>query len=460
MRAMLETVLSLTYDVRTFADPREALLALEREPADVVVTDFRLPGLDGLEVLARLRRSAPETPVIVMTAYGTVEQAVRAMREGAFDYIAKPFEPEEMALAIGRALEHRRLQRRASALEREVAGSRGRGELVGSSPAMQRVRALIERVGPLDVTVLVTGRTGTGKELVARALHAASPRREAPFVVVHCAAMPRELLESELFGHVRGAFSGAGAARRGLVGEAQGGTLFLDDVNYLDLDLQAKVNRLVQEREVRPVGGDRWRRVDVRIVAAANVDLLEAVRQGRFREDLYYRLQVVEIALPPLSERPEDIPELVRHFADKHGRRLGRPAVSIEPEALGALAQRSWPGNVRELENAVERALILGDGARLDRAAFALGRAAAPASGGEAIELPYALPYAEAMERVQQQAAARYLRRLLERTAGNVSEAARLAGMARQSLHRLLRRAGIDAVDFRRADTGAAADDR
>ncbi len=463
MCTMLETVLSLEYEVRSFTDPRRALEALLEDPADVVITDFRMPGLDGLEVLERLRAAAPQTQTIVMTAYGTVEQAVQAVRKGAFDYVPKPFEPEEMALAVARALEHGRLAQRTRTLEREVAESgRGADALIGDSAAMERIRALIERVAPQDVTVLVSGRTGTGKEVVARALHAASPRARAPFVVVHCAAMPRELLESELFGHVRGAFSGAGNARRGMVEEARGGTLFLDDINYLDIELQAKVNRLVQHKEIRPIGGDRWRKVDVRIVAATNIDLEAAVRAGRFREDLFYRLQVVELHLPPLAERREDVPALVRHFVRKHGRRLGRPQARVSDAVCEALARLPWPGNVRQLENAVERALILGDGAALELEAFvpaggagaadAPGAAAAALREREAITLELDRPYAAAMEAVQEQAARRYLEALLHTTGGNVTEAARRAGMARQSLHRLLARHGIDAVRFRRRD--------
>jgi len=450
MLRLCETVLGLEHRVRGFTDPKAALEALEAEPADVVVSDVRMPGLTGLEVLDRITALGIGTRVVLMTAYGTTAQAVDAVKRGAFDYILKPFEPEALAVAVERALAHRRLEQRANALSRRAPPATrarsGLDRLVGQSPEMQAVRDLISRVAPSDATALITGPSGTGKELVARAIHDLSPRVEGPFVVVHCAAVPRELLESEVFGHVRGAFSGAGEAKRGMADEARGGTLFLDDVNYLDIDLQAKVNRLVQEREIKPVGATRWRRVDVRIVAAANVDLEAAIREGSFREDLYYRLNVLEISLPPLDTRREDIPELARFFIARHGPRFRRPDAALTTEALVRLEAASWPGNVRELENACERALILTQSASIGPEVLRLrtGTDRDTSARGAPPAVDLAQPYADYMARAADIAAKAYLEALLRKHRGNVTRAAKHADVARQHLHRLLKQHGID----------------
>jgi len=454
MREMLATVLGLEHDVSAFGDPREALKAFAADPFDLVVSDVRMPELDGLEVLKRVKSVAPDVEVILMTAYGTVAQAVEAVKAGAFHYILKPFEPDEVRVAVARGLAHRDLARRARRLEREVEERRGFERLVGESRAMAEVRVLIDKVAPADVTALVTGPTGTGKELVARAIHERGPRASGPFVVVHCAAIPKDLIESELFGHMKGAFSGATTAKRGMVEEAEGGTLFLDDVNYLDLGLQAKVNRLVQEKEFKPLGATSWRKTDTRIVAAANVDLAEAVRRGEFREDLFHRLNVFPIRVPPLAGRREDIPLLARHFVEKHGRRLNRPNVQLTKEAVERLRGAPWRGNIRELENAIERALLLAEGAEIGARELpglepesAAAAGAARGTAAVAVELPYA----QAIEAATADAARAYLQAVLARFGGNVTQAAKHAGVARQYFHRLLAKHGIEAGEVRRS---------
>ena len=342
--------------VATAASGEEALRALERSRFDLVVTDIKMPGMDGMELLRRVKTASPGTEVIVITAFGTIEMAVEAMKAGAFEYITKPFNRDELKLAARKALKLRHLEVENVRLRREVARKYGFENIVGDSPAMQRVFRLVEKVADTGAPVLITGESGTGKELVARAVHYRSSRAEQPFVAVNCAAIPRDLLESELFGHVKGAFTGAIRDRSGKFEEANCGTLFLDEVGELPFDLQAKILRALQQMEITPVGSNQIITVDVRIVAASNRDLEEGTREGRFREDLYYRLAVVPIHLPSLRERPEDIPLLVAHFLKTLAPGGG---VTIATEALEALKRHPWKGNVRELENTIERLLIL-----------------------------------------------------------------------------------------------------
>ncbi len=342
------------YEVETAADGREGLERFSPERHHLVVTDLKMPGLSGMEVLRSIRKRAPEVPVLVITAFGNVETAVEAMKEGADDFIGKPFHRDQLLLAISKALERRRLA--AEVRDLRIRSSGVERQIVCASPAMRRVLEIADRVAKSDATVLITGESGTGKEAVARRVHVRSPRAEGPFVAVNCAAIPGELLESELFGHARGAFTGAVRERLGKFRQAERGTLFLDEVGELPLSLQAKLLRVLQEKVVDAVGSDRPVPVDVRVVAATNQDLSRAIRQGSFREDLFYRLNVVEIRVPPLRERPEDIPLLVEHFLVELG--AGRE-VSVPPEVMRALADRPWPGNVRELRNACERLLIL-----------------------------------------------------------------------------------------------------
>ncbi len=364
LREMLSILLRRQgYEVETAGGVREAVARLGGAPSpfDAVVTDLVMPDGSGMEVLQAARRRDPDTQVVMITAYATTERAVAAMRAGAYDYLQKPFENEALLATLEKALEHRALAAENRAL-REVIQRRWReGDLVGRSHAIERVRETIAKVADSAVNVLVTGESGTGKEVVARALHFRSRRAEGPFVAVNCGALPETLMESELFGHERGAFTGASSAKSGLVRAAHGGTLFLDEVGELPPALQVKLLRVLQERVVRPVGGAREHPVDVRVVAATNRDLQQAVAEGRFRSDLYYRLDVVRIHLPPLRERPEDVPLLAEHLLRRHAALQGR-SLRFSSEALRWLVRQDYPGNVRQLENLVQRAVALCEG--------------------------------------------------------------------------------------------------
>jgi len=353
-----------------------ALGQLQHEPFDVVLTDLKMPDVDGMEVLRVCRETQPEARVLLMTAYGSIDNAIQAIRQGAYHYITKPFRFEEISVLVAKALEDRRLRAENLSLRRELEGRYRFENLVGKSPALQAVFALIQRVAGGESNILITGETGTGKELVARAIHFNSRRAKRAFVAVNCAAIPEGLLESELFGHVKGAFTGAVAARPGVFLEAAGGTLFLDEIGAMPLPLQAKVLRAIQEREVRPVGGRENRPVDARFVAASNRDLKAMVAAGEFRDDLYYRLAVIPIHLPPLRERSEDIPLLAQVFLDKYAARVGRTVRAFSPQAMACLLAYPWPGNVRELENVVERAVNLCTGKEISVEDLALGAGA------------------------------------------------------------------------------------
>ena len=343
------------YEVDTAADGESGLALFDRREPDLVITDLKMPGISGFQVLAGIRERSPEALVIVITAFGDVETAVKAMKSGAYDYVTKPFNREEFRLVARKALELRGLSAENRRLKEELSDRAEFREIIGTSGSMQKVFSVVSKVADTDATVLISGESGTGKELVARAIHAQSSRRGAPFVAVNCAAIPRDLLESELFGHVKGAFTGAIRDKAGKFQLADGGTIFLDEVGELPLDLQPKLLRALQERSVEPVGGSHPQKLDVRVVAATNVDLEKALDEGMFREDLYYRLAVIPVHLPPLRERREDIPLLIRRFLA----RSGSPAPSVSAEALAILENYPWPGNVRELENTMERLVIM-----------------------------------------------------------------------------------------------------
>jgi DNA-binding NtrC family response regulator len=370
------------------------------------------------------------------------------MKMGAYDYLEKPFDPDAAALVVARAAERKRLRDEAALLRRELEGTYSFHNLIGKSARMQDVYRLLEQAAGNDITVLVLGETGTGKELAARAVHYASARKERRFVAVNCGALPGELVESELFGHARGAFTGAAAAKPGLFEEAEGGTLFLDEVGEIPLATQVKLNRALQEKEIRRVGDNAAVRVDVRIIAATHRDLKAEVAAGRFREDFYYRLHVFPVRLPSLRERLEDVPLLAGHFLEKHSRSLRREVTGLEPDALRALTTYRWPGNVRELENAIERAVAVARGATIAADDLPPDVVSAPPSAAPG-ELLTALPYRDAVELARDRVSREYLVALLREFQGNVTQAAARAQMERESLHRLLKKYGIRSDDFK-----------
>ena len=354
------------YAVTALDDPAFGLTYLEESEVDVVITDMKMPGMTGQQVLDRVRHDYPYVPVLIMTAFGSIEAAVDAMRQGAFDYITKPFSNDELLMSVAKAVEFSRAQRTNRLLVENLSRTYGTSNIVGGSKAMQRVLALVERAAPSKSTVLITGESGTGKELIAKAIHFASPRKDKPFVSVNVSALNPNLVESELFGHEKGSFSGATAMRRGRFELAQNGTLFLDEIGELSLDLQVKLLRVLQEKRFERVGGVESIEVDFRLVAATNKDLQQAVQDGTFREDLYYRLNVVHIDVPPLRERSEDVPQLAVHFLHRYAGENDKQFTGFTPEALTYLQGYGWPGNVRQLENAIERSVVLADGDTID----------------------------------------------------------------------------------------------
>jgi DNA-binding NtrC family response regulator len=421
------------FEVAEAPDGQAALDRFRKEPFDLILTDQRMPGLSGLELLEAARRVSPEAAVVVMTAYGTIETAVAAMRGGAADYLTKPLNLEELLHRIGQVRERRRLIRENREL-REALRERHRVEgIVGESGRMQEVLSLVRRVAPSEATVLIQGESGTGKELIARAIHQASPRAGGPLVGVSCAALPETLLESELFGHERGAFTGALATRRGRFELAQGGTLFLDEIGDVPLHLQAKLLRVLQEREIERVGGGRPIPVDVRLVAATHRDLEALVRAGRFRDDLYYRINVVTIALPPLRERREDIPPLLDHFLETFARRNGKAIRGLTREAREALLRYDYPGNVRELENLVERAVVLTRDDVIGLEDLPLSLKETDREAGLGPSLPAAV---EGMER-------RMIREALAQADGVQTRAADLLGISERVLRYKLKKYGL-----------------
>ena len=433
-------------EVDEAADGAAALARFEAAPAPLVITDLRMPGMDGMELQRRLLVRAPGTRVVLVTAHGSERQAVEAMKAGAWDYFRKPFENDELLAVVRRALEAVRLAADNERLTGELALS---GSMVFASAAMARLAQLVARVAPRDVTVLVTGESGTGKERVAEALWRASRRAERAFVRFNCAALSPELAEAELGGHARGAFTGAVRARPGLVGEADGGTILLDEVGELAAGAQAKLLRVLQDGEVRPVGEDRPRRVDVRVLAATHRDLREEVARGAFREDLFYRLHVVTLRVPPLRERPEDVPVLARFFLGRFAERFGLREPAATPALLARLAAHAWPGNVRELEHAIESLVALSPEGELDlsllplRAAGGEGAAgAADAPGTPGGEVP-ALGLKARMESYERGMIVEALRA----SRGNRSEAARQLGVSRVTLHDKLRKYGLARPD-------------
>ncbi len=411
------------YRVAKARDGAQGLAMHRAEGYDLILSDLQLPRMDGMALLREVKRTAP-VPVIMMTAYGSIDSAVEAMKLGAFDYLTKPFSQEELVLLVSKALRMASLEEENRALKRELAEKYSLGSLIGKSPGMQEVFALIDKVAPTEASVLLLGESGTGKELAARAIHSLSPRREGPFVTVNCSAIPENLLESELFGHVRGAFTGAIREKAGKFEAAEGGTVFLDEIGDMPLVMQAKLLRAIAEREIERVGGEKPLEVDVRVVSATNKDLARAVREGSFREDLFFRLNVVAITLPPLRERTEDVPLLIEHFL----KRFGKTGCALDQEAMKALEAYGWPGNVRELANSIERALVLCGGEKigLEHLPVSLLRKE-KAYGKVAMEIPANGLSLEDLERSLIQEA-------LERHGWNQSRAASFLGISRPTL--------------------------
>ena len=441
------------YEVTAAADGEQALAVMARAPVQVVVTDLVMPRLDGLSLLRRVAADYPDVPVIVITAHGTVDSAVAALKAGAFDFITKPFEQDELKKVIAKAA-------RAHEIERQnVHGPSAEGEkppLVGQSPAMRQVYEVIGKVADSPSTVLVTGESGTGKELVAQALHRGSPRRDKPLIKVNCAAIPKDLVESELFGYEKGAFTGAVGSKPGRFELADGGTLFLDEIGEIPLEMQVKLLRALQESEFERVGGIKTIRVDVRLITATNRDLKALIADGRFREDLYYRLNVVPMALPPLRDRKEDIPLLVQHFIEKYDRRLGKRVEGIEDDALQLLLSYSWPGNIRELENLMERSVLFADGPLILASSLpdslrerAPGPQAPIAAVGPlgAIAAPSGASMKEIVRHAQAELEKELITRALEETGGNVTRAAKRLQISRKSLQVKMKELGLRGAD-------------
>lgn len=439
MRRVLQILLEqMGFESVAAETAEEALERFDSEKIDLVLTDLKLPGMSGVDLLARIRTQDSDVPVIVLTAHGTVQTAVAAMKSGAFDYILKPFDIEAIELVIRRALEMQRYRTENRFLKEQADDAPAFEQLVGTSPAMQAIYALIRQVALAKTAVLITGETGTGKELVARALHNLSPRRDKLFVPLNCAAIPPDLLESELFGHQRGAFTGAHAERTGKFELADGGTLFLDEIGDMAYPLQAKMLRVLQEGAVERVGSNKTIHVDVRVLSSTNRDLAGSIRNGTFREDLYYRLNVFHIQLPPLRERREDIAPLAQFFLRKFGEELGKGPLQVAETALPLVTQYDWPGNVRELRNLMERAAVLARGPLVDTDLVRVllppaSAEPAPAAGLESLALE---PAVEEVER-------KLILRSLGASHDNKAEAARLLGVSERTLWYKLKRYGL-----------------
>jgi DNA-binding NtrC family response regulator len=414
------------YTARPASGAREALEMIQHMEFDIALLDIKMPGMDGMELQSRLRQADPELTVIMMTGYAAVDTAVQALKCGAYDYITKPVDPDELSHLVANALEHKHARSEVARLRENLDEVLPGNELIGRSPAMRRVAELIQMVAPTEATVLISGESGTGKEVVARAIHGAGPRRFMPMVTIHCGALTETLLESELFGHEKGAFTGAQYRKKGKFEVADGGTVFLDEIGDISLRTQTDLLRVLQEKEIVRVGGNQPIKVDFRCVAATNRNLESLVKAGSFRPDLYYRLHVFCIDLPPLRDRREEIPMLVQHFLNKFCVATSRPTPLLSAEALEVLMRHDWPGNVRELENAVERALVVGRGPEIRPADFSL-QVQDEVKGGKTLD---------DIERA-------YIERILRETEHNLSRAARILNIDRTTLYNKLRRYGL-----------------
>jgi two-component system response regulator HydG len=449
MRALLTDFLkSQGFHVLTFRLASEALKALspqgelsrntEAGDLDLIISDIKMPEMDGLDFTAKIQSLRPEIPVILMTAFGSIETAIEAMRRGAYHYVVKPFKLAEIDVNVRRALEHRSLQRENVVLRQELKQNWAFGDIVGKSTGMRAVFDLVQRVSQAMANVLITGESGTGKEMVARAIHENGSRAKKPFIAINCTAIPDTLLESELFGHAKGSFTGAIQRKRGLFEEADGGTLFLDEIGDLDITLQAKLLRVIQEKKVRAVGENIARDVNVRLLAATHKDLKAAMKEGRFREDLYYRLSVIPVVIPPLRERKEDIPLLADYFLKKYSAANGAKIAGFTKKAAAKLMSLRWDGNVRELENVIERAVVLSPGPYIEDTDIPTGAAVSAEEFFASATGDY--PTVEQLEK-------RYIQLILEKTGGRKDKAAQILGMNRRTLYRKEREYGLLPAD-------------
>jgi DNA-binding NtrC family response regulator len=435
LRRVIELqLMTAGFDVDKAGSAEEGLKLAER--ADLVLTDLKLPGMDGLELLAAIRRQNMQSPVIVMTAFGTIEVAVEAMKAGAVDFLMKPFSLDHLMAVVQKALEVRALRDENRQLREELGKRYQFDNIIGRSPLMQEVFATIERVAPTRATVLLAGESGVGKDLIARAIHFHSPRRDRPFVKINCTALPENLMESELFGYEKGAFTGANTTKPGKFEQADTGTVFLDEIGDVPAVIQVKLLRILQEREFERLGSNKTRHIDVRVIAATNQDLRAALEQGTFREDLYYRLNVVPINIAPLRERMQDIPFLAEHFLQKYAAEAGNRIQSITPAAMSKLADYHWPGNVRELENVIERSVVMCTGDRLDVSDIKLDYAPRPRSTAN----DFSLPPGMTLDQYEQE----IIREALKRADGNKSQAARALGLTRNALRYRLTQMGLE----------------
>lgn len=431
------------HQVVTCQDSRKALeIAVEFDP-QVVLTDLRMPHVDGLNLLQQFKKARPHQIIILFTAFASVESAVQAVKEGAYDYLPKPFSVDQLNLVVQRALHQQKLIDENENLRTQLQNSFNHKEIIASSRAMDRVFRLVEKAAKSEANILITGESGTGKEMVARKIYTNSNRNDKPFVPIDCASIPENLMESELFGHEKGAFTGALGAKVGLFELAHEGTLFLDEIGELSLPLQAKLLRVLQEQQLRRIGGTKLIDVNVRIIAATNRDLLQMVEAKEFREDLYYRLNVVTVSLPPLRERPEDITLLSTHFCKLFSAQNNRPKLKISDETMEILLKYLWPGNVRELQNVIERAVILAEGDQIRPGDLPdnIGLGECP----KELDFSYPLPFHEAKERWLRNFEKGYLASLLNRHQGNISKAAKDAGVDRKTIHRLLKKYNLEA---------------
>jgi DNA-binding NtrC family response regulator len=445
-KALERFLVGLKYSVHTASDGEEALDVLKTETIDLALVDLVMPRMDGVELIRRMKREQPEIVPIVLTGFGTITSAVEAMRAGAYHYLTKPFELDDIAALIGTALEHKQLKAENRLLKHQLRDKYRFENIVGQSDEMAAFFDRVEKVADTDSTVLVTGESGTGKELIARAIHYNSPRRDKPLVIVNCAAIPEELLESELFGHVKGAFTGAVATHSGRFDAADNGTIFLDEIGDMTLKLQVKVLRVLQEQRFEPVGSTSTHEVDVRIIAATNQDLEKAVQDRRFREDLYYRLNVIPIHVPPLRERRTDIPLLLKHFIDKFSAESGKPVPNVTQDSLDRLISYAWPGNVRELENLMERLIVLKKDELIDVKDLPakVAGAASAAQGVPAEDGDYDIPEAGiSFKKAVDDFESKLIVGALRKTGGNKNKAASLLNLNRTTLVEKIKKKGL-----------------